>query len=130
MFEPFLFLARKRNASPVTAHIWCVWYKVTCFVITYNVIIMYTQKRKSAARLGRLRLQGALALRSFHHEAMLHDEKSPVTSRWLCELPWKKIFRVSYLFNSSKTLGFSEHRKGGYAAALGEPTSEHAVFNI
>ena len=36
-------------------------------------------QRKSAARLGRLRLQGALAPRSFHHEAWLHDEKSPTT---------------------------------------------------
>ena len=33
-------------------------------------------QRKSAARLGRLRLQGALAPRSFHHEAWLHDEMS------------------------------------------------------
>ena len=36
-------------------------------------------KEKVLALLGRLRLQGALALRSFHHEAMLHDEKSPVS---------------------------------------------------
>ena len=36
-------------------------------------------KEKVLARLGRLRLQGALAPRSFHHEARLHDEKSLVT---------------------------------------------------
>ena len=122
-----------------TIYILCIWPHIIFIILLIIGVwtISFSRKKKKRftkekvlARLGRLRLQGALALRSFHHEAMLHDEKSPVTSRWLCELPWKKIFRVSYLFNSSKTLGFSEHRKGGYAAALGEPTSEHAVFNI
>ena len=37
----------------------------------------YSNKRKSTARLGRLSAPRGARPRSFHHEAMLHDEKSP-----------------------------------------------------
>ena len=47
---------------------------------------MYTQKRKSAARLGRLRLQGALAPANFFC-APRTKEKALLLSRWMCELP-------------------------------------------
>ena len=53
-------------------------------------------QRKSAARLGRLRLQGALAPRSFHHEAWLHDEKSPTTFPLTLCATVKKDFSSSY----------------------------------
>ena len=39
----------------------------------------YSNKRKSTARLGRLSAPRGARPRSFQHEAMLHDEKSPVT---------------------------------------------------
>ena len=37
----------------------------------------YSNKRKSTARLGRLSAPRGARPRPFHHEAMLHDEKSP-----------------------------------------------------
>ena len=50
VFEPFLFLVRKRNASP---------------------------KKKYCSLRSPTAPRGARP-RSFHHEAWLHDEKSPV----------------------------------------------------
>ena len=59
-------------------------------------------QRKSAARLGRLRLQGALAPRSFHHEAWLHDEKSPTTFPLTLCTTVKIDILSFYLFNLLK----------------------------
>ena len=81
-----------------TIYILCIWPHIIIIILLIIGVwtISFSRKKKKRftkekvlARLGRLRLQGALALRSFHHEAWLHDEKSPVTSRWLCVLPWK-----------------------------------------
>ena len=68
-------------------------------------------------------------------------KKALLLSRWLCELPWIKIFRVpiSLTYQKTKFSAFIIHKKVGFlvnlgrlalASALGELPSEHVVFNI
>ena len=59
--------------------------KIYYYIIRCMNHFFFSQKketlhqRKSAARLGRLTAPRGARPRSFHHEAMLHDEKSPTT---------------------------------------------------
>ena len=68
VFEPFLFLVRKRNASPKKK---------------------YCSLRSPTAPMG-------ARPRSFHHEAWLHDEKSPTTFPLTLCATVKKDFSSSY----------------------------------
>ena len=63
----------------------------------------YSNKRKSTARLGRLTAPRGARPRSFHHEAMLHDEKSPTTFPLTLCTTVKIDIPSSYLFLIKKT---------------------------
>ena len=111
-----------------TIYILCIWPHIIFIILLIIGVwtISFSRKKKKRftkekvlARLGRLRLQGALAPRSFHHEAWLHDEKSPTTFPLTLWTAVNKDIPIYYLFSLIKTVVLANSGRAHLCASLG-----------